>query len=351
MKDTAIYNSRLIKNYVEYLTEQHPEVDIVALLNYAEITSYQLEDGGHWFSQRQVNLFHEGMQQQTKEPNIPKNVGRNTPFSKSAGTVSQYALGFITPSVAYSVLGKLYLFLSRACTIHTRSLGSNQIEINVIPNPGIEEKNFQCEYRIGTFEAIAKLFTTKFANVEHPTCIQRGGDCCRYIISWGKTPALLWKRIRNYIILSSFGICHAFIYILPGMQWVGPVLLYIFFAMICSLYSEYVEKKELEVSLKNQGDLANSLLDEINIRYNNTMLVQEIGQATSMILDSEKLFKLIMEAMENRLDFDRGMIMLSNQEKTRLVYTVGYGYNPEHEEYLTGIEFHLDNPQSKGPVI
>jgi PAS domain S-box-containing protein len=81
------------------------------------------------------------------------------------------------------------------------------------------------------------------------------------------------------------------------------------------------------------------------------MLVQEIGQATAMVLDSEKLLKLVITAMENRLDFDRGMILLANKEKSRLVYAIGYGYNPEHEEKLAKVEFHLDRPHSRGPAV
>ena len=353
MKDIPLYNSRLIKNYVEYLKEHQPEVNINTLLDYAGITTYQLEDGGHWFSQRQVDLFHEGMTLQTNDPDIPKNVGRHVPFSKAAGAVSQYALGFITPSVAYSVLGKLHHIFSRHCTIHTRSLGSNKVEVVATPNPGVEEKQYQCENRIGTFESIAKLFTAKFASIEHPTCIHRGGNSCRYIISWKKTPSLLWKTIRNYVALSAFVVCPALFFILHDTEWLWavPVLLYVFLVLIFIFYSEHVEKRELAVNLKNQGDLADTLLDEINIRYNNALLIQEIGQATAMIMDSDKLLKLVMEVMEKRLDFDRGLIMLANDERTHLIYTVGFGYNPEHEEYLTSVEFHLDGPPSKRPAV
>ncbi len=353
MNDAGLYSSRLIKNYIEYLNEHHPDVNIDTLLNYAGITTYQLEDGGHWFSQRQIDLFHEGMTQQTKDPDIPKNVGRNAPFSKAGGAVSQYALGFITPSVAYSVLGKLHHFFSRASTIHVRSLGRNQVEIVVTPNPGVEEKPFQCQYRLANFEAIAKLFTTKFASVEHPTCIHKGGGSCRYIISWEKVPSFTWKTVRNYVALSAFVVCPILFFILHDTEWAWavPVLLYVLLVFIFVFYSEYVEKKELAINLKKQGDLADNLLGEINIRYNNALLIQEIGQATSMILDSEKLLKLVMEAMEKRLDFDRGMIMLANQDRTRLVYAIGYGYNPEHEEFLTGVAFHLNRPNSRGPTV
>ncbi|KUG21549.1 hypothetical protein ASZ90_008706 [hydrocarbon metagenome] len=70
-----------------------------------------------------------------------------------------------------------------------------------------------------------------------------------------------------------------------------------------------------------------------------------------MILDIEKLLKFIMESLEKRLDFDRGMVMLANKQKDSLVYTVGYGHNPRDESYLKNIKFHLDNPLSKGTAV
>ncbi|MGZ6208296.1 MAG: GAF domain-containing protein, partial [Syntrophales bacterium] len=353
MKDIPLYNSRIIKNYVEYLNEHHPEIDIGALLNHAGITTYQLEDGGHWFTQSQINLFHEIMRDKVGDPDIARKVGRNVPFSKATGAVTQYVLGFITPSTAYATLGKLYPLLSRAVTTSTRHLQSNQIELVTTPNPGVQEEFFQCQNRIGNFEAWAKLFTNKLANVEHTVCVHKGGDSCRYIISWEKTPSLIWKRIRNYIVLSAFVVCPALFFILHDhpWAWMTPISLYVALVLAFIFYSEYVEKKEFAISLKHHGDLANSLLDEINIRYNHAKLIQEIGQATSMIMDRERLIKLVIAAMKNRLDFDRGMIMLADQEKSHLVYTAGYGYNPEHEKYLIGMAFHLDKPHSRGPAV
>jgi PAS domain S-box-containing protein len=58
-----------------------------------------------------------------------------------------------------------------------------------------------------------------------------------------------------------------------------------------------------------------------------------------------------METVKKRLNFDRGLIMLANQERTRLVYRVGYGYSPEEEGILKSAEFDLDNPKSRGPFV
>ena len=57
--NTPLYNSRIIKNYVEYLRVYYPDIDISPLLKYAYIESYQLDDEGHWLTQKQVDCFHE----------------------------------------------------------------------------------------------------------------------------------------------------------------------------------------------------------------------------------------------------------------------------------------------------
>ncbi len=81
------------------------------------------------------------------------------------------------------------------------------------------------------------------------------------------------------------------------------------------------------------------------------MLIQEIGQATSKILDIDRLIKQVTSIMEKRLDFDRGMIMLSNEKKTRLVYCEGYGYDQNQEQLLRQTTLHLDKPESKGIFV
>ena len=145
---------------------------------------------------------------------------------------------------------------------------------------------------------------------------------------------------------------------LLAIAFVLPVKYIITFGslLICvilgtSYYGYYLEKKDIYEKMEIQGNAANRLLDQIRISYNNALLVQEIGQATSMILEINQLLAFIMEALEKRLDFDRGVIMLANREKTRLVYTIGYGYSQEHREYLENIEFHLDNPNSRGAFV
>jgi hypothetical protein len=250
MEDIPLYNSKIIKNYIEYLQMNYPEIDIGPIFDYAGITRYQLEDGGHWFTQKQIDRFQKILNKKLPDSNIPREVGRQFTTSKTSGVVSQYVLGFITPTSAYAMIEKLQPILSRASAIHSKSLGSDRFEVTVKPKPGVTENPGQCENRIGTYESIAKLFTNKLAHIEHPTCLHRGGDVCRYVITWETTPFLLWKRIRNYSILAGIGLCSVLAFFLPGLLLFMAALSCTVLVMALSLYSKHLEVKELGTNLK-----------------------------------------------------------------------------------------------------
>ncbi len=346
-----LYNSRIIKNWVEYLKIHYPDVDIAILLEYAGIKSYQLDDEGHWLSQNQIDRFHEKLAENTNNPDIAREVGRYTVNSRSSGALRQYLLGFISPRTAYEVIEKINARLSRAAIMKIKPIGSNRIEIRATLIPHATEKSYQCDYRYGALEAVAKLFTNKFAKIEHPVCIHKGGDCCLYLISWEKTRIYTWKLIRNLSFIVGFIACAASVTLLPPAYWDVLVLTFLLAVIGTALYTEHKEKIDLITTIQNQGNAADRLIDQINTSYNNALLVQEIGQATSMILEIKPLLAFIMESLEKRLDFDRGMIMLANRDHTRLIYSIGYGYSEEHREYLENMEFHLDNPLSRGAFV
>ena len=351
MDDAALYNSKITRNYVEYLRTFHPEVSIQELLEYAGIPSFQLEDSGHWLTQRQVDRFHEILVRKTGTSDISRKAGRLTGFSKASGALPQYVLGFLSPASAYAVLSKLYPLLSRASTLQTRNLGDSQVEVIATPNPGVAEKPYQCENRIGTFEAIAKMFTSRFADIVHPECIHRGDRHCRYRITWERTPSYIWQRIRDYLFLALAVTSPVLIHTMPGTSWLLSIVSGALLATSAALYAEFLEKKRLAENIKNHGELAGKLLDEINIRYNNALLIHEIGQATSMILHTDDVLKYVVDVLHKRLDFDRGMILLADRDRRKLTYSMGYGYNGEHESYLKTLAFNLDNPESKGVLV
>ena len=347
----SLYNSRIINNYVEYVKEVYPQLNIDPILKYAGIKSYEIEDQGHWFSQRQVDRFQEILSLKTGDPDLPRKVGRYAVSSQASGTIRQYALGFTTPASAYRMLERLSSNLSRAFTLKVKQITRNKVEVTIKPEPGVQEKPYQCENRLGLFESISSLFTSKFAKIEHPVCLQKGGEVGLYIITWEISSALTWKRVRNYSLVLGMLVSLVLLFVLPITPWAVFSLFFALLTLTFSFYSSRLEKNDLLKTIETQGDAAKGHLDEMNIRYNNALLIQEIGQATSTILDIDKLIITVVSLMKKRLDFDRGMIMLANKKKTRLVYAAGYGYEKEQEEFLRETKFHLDNPESKGVFV
>ncbi len=65
--------------------------------------------------------------------------------------------------------------------------------------PGVREREYQCENRMGFWEALTTAFNYELPKIEHPECVFKGGKLCRYIVSWQESPTIKWKKIRNLI--------------------------------------------------------------------------------------------------------------------------------------------------------
>ena len=348
---SPIYSSRITKTYLEYIKNSYPDIDTDSILEYSGMTRYEVEDPAHWFTQDQTDRFQEILVKKTGNPKLAREAGRYASSSEGLGPVKQYTLGFIKPTSVFLLMEKIYPMISRGSTVKVKKMGADRVEIISTPKSGVNEKPYQCENRIGTFESLGRYFTNKFANVDHPLCFHKGDHACHYIISWRETTSLIWKRVRNYFLSISIVGSLGLFFVLPIMSWATIFLLCTVITLTFSFYSDHLEKKELSETLKTQGDAAKDLIDEMAIRQNNALLIQEIGQATSSILNTDSLIKAVVRIMELRTDFDRGMIMLVNHDNTRLYYTAGYGYIKEKEDILQQTEFHLDNPESKGVFV
>jgi class 3 adenylate cyclase len=346
-----LYNSRLTKNYVEYIKTFHPAVAVEDLLDYAWIKDYELEDQGHWFSQWQVDRFHDRLMQKTGDSKLPRKVGRFAASSQASGALKNYILGFVTPGAAYWLFEKIAAHMTRAMTFKSRKLGSYKFEITCRPNAGVVLQPYQCENLLGQLEALSKLFTGKLPRVDHPECIHKGQGVCRYVITIEKTPVYIWRTLRPLLILPTAAVCAALHFVMPSLSWGVLTLLFASAFLSVSCYFEHSEKGELSKTLETQQEAVKELLEQINFRYKDTRLIKEIGQAASMLVDVGRLLNSVMKSIETNLDFDRGGIWLADEEKTRLVYKAGFGYQPELEGILGATDFHLDKAESRGMAV
>lgn len=351
-KESAqLYNIRIIRTYIEYLEKYYPDVCIEEVLEYAGITRYELDDLGVWYTQETADRFQEIFIRLTKNENISRDAGRYVVSSTSYKFIRQFIYGSINPRIAYALLPTIHAKVSKGAHITVHPAGPNTLTVISTPLPGVKERRFQCQNRIGQLEALAAAFTGRQATVEHTHCFHDGAGHCEYQISWIEPHFLKLKRWRNRVLLGGLSLCGLLSFFLPHHY--NIMLLASILALSCGLTLGwwYLAMLEFKKQVEDQAHTADLLILEASIRSNEANLVQEIGQAVSKFLDIEDMLDKVMDKLKQRLDFDRGMVFLANADKTRLVFKSGYGFTDEQEEFFRRNEFHLDKPESKGPFI
>jgi HD-GYP domain-containing protein (c-di-GMP phosphodiesterase class II) len=347
-----LYNSRILNSYLSLIKSQYNYININELLAYARIESYQADDEGHWFTQEQMNKFHEILLNKTNNKDIAREAGKFASSPGALGMMRRYVLGLIGPENAYELIGKYASKLTRSSTYNVKTIGSNSVEIKVTPNEGVVEKPFQCENRQGFWEGISILFNYSLPKIEHPECIFKGGKSCRYIVSWQESRAKKWKKICNITGLVFLSISIFLPMFFPPMVSALKISLFISAFLILFTISKSIEVNELKSAVTNLSESSDILIDQMNLVYENSLLVNEIGQALSRENDINGILNKVANVLKNRLDFDRGLVLLVNENKTRLVSRAGYGYElDELSKFMMSSGFRLDRPESKGVFV
>ena len=106
MNDHPLYNSRIIRTYVEYLQKYYPDLTIDSMLGQAGMTASEIRDGAHWFTQNQVDSFYKKARSETGNPNIAREAGRFSASAEGLGAAKQYTLGLMNLTSIYLLMGK-----------------------------------------------------------------------------------------------------------------------------------------------------------------------------------------------------------------------------------------------------
>jgi HD-GYP domain-containing protein (c-di-GMP phosphodiesterase class II) len=346
-----LYNSRIIDTYLKLIRSRYSYINIGELLSYAKMEPYQVEDEGHWFTQEQVNLFYERLQKLSGNKGIAREAGRYAASPDALGIMRPYVLGLVGPAKAYEIVGKVASNFTRSSSYESRLLAPNKAEISVAVKEGVSEELFQCENREGYLETIAMIFGYNPPKIEHPECIFRGGNVCRYIVSWEESKAIFWKRMGRIGALLLLPIFIGSVFLDPYLTFTTLLPVSLSAILLLNWYAANIEGLELRSAIENLKGTGDKLLDQINLNYNNILTLNEVGQALSKRIDINDILEEVVQILENRLDYDRGMVFLADQDKTKLIYQAGFGYTYEQFTMLRTTDFHLNNPASKGAFV
>ena len=343
--DSLVYSSRIIKVYLDYLRRHYPDIDPEEIITPAGIRRAEVDDPGFWYSQKQAVQMHAIMVSKTGDPNLSRAAGRYTARSKALGPIRQFVLSLVSPLTVYRHARKLYRIMSRGAQLKVESLTSHKIKITATPMPAIEEAQFQCENRMGSFEGLAGLFSDRLAYVKHTECLHSGGRHCEYIISWKPTLAFTLKKLNHLLLAGSVLLAGGLIFVLPTSTWGAVVACLAVLTMSLTLMSGYLEKRELSRTLNEHLARIKEPQTDADLMYNNALLVQKLGRETARIFDLETYLHTVMDVMGTRLGFDRGAILMADDHGNEFRVAASYGYTQDEIQLLNSAQEYLADPQ------
>ncbi len=350
LDDQPLYSSRIINTYIQLIKKRYSFINLDELLKQSKMKSYQIEDEGHWFTQQQVDLFYENVKKLTRNNGIAREAGRYAASPEAMGIMRQFILGCVDPATAYLMIEKAVPNFTKSSIFKVNQIHSSAVEIIVETNVSVCEKHYQCENRIGYIEAVSLIFNYRLPKVKHPECMFDGGKVCRYIVSWKSSRSAFCKKIRNYITIPMLAVCATTCFTIPKLS-LPLVLGSLFIFLSLSLYSEILHKNEYKFALNSLMGSSDKLLNQINVTYNNAMLANELGQSINKKLSVEGVANEVIQVIQKRLDYDRGLILMVDKQRKNLVFQSGFGYTKNQLETLRRTDFHLDNPKSKGIFV
>jgi hypothetical protein len=346
-----LYNSRIIKTFLKLVKSRYSYVSIPKLLAYADMEPYQIEDDGHWFTQIQVDRFYELLVKLTGNHGIAREAGQFNASPEAIGIMARYVLGFASPAKVFEVIGTLADSLTRSSHFEYKRLSRSEIEITVQPESGCFEKAYQCENRIGYFEAIVAGFNYRLPHIEHAECIFKGGKACKYRISWRESAAATWKRIRNILVLCAATALAVVAVFLPASSLLTTAIIGIFALLAVTLVGERLENREMGSAIDNLRSTAENAFERGNRNYDHALMINEIGHIISKYNQTDVLLSQVIDILGKRLDYDRGLILLANKDKSNLEFRSAFGYGPALIEEIKSARFHLDRPESRGVLV
>jgi len=355
--EKPLYNSRIVDTYARFLKSRYKNVDIDAILEYAGMNSYEVADQWHWFTQSQVDRFHEKAVELTHNENIAREAGRFAASPDTLGVVKQFLLASLSPSRAFELVGRTSAKLTRSADYEGRILKTNQVEVTVRPRPGATEKPYQCQNRMGFFDALVSMFSHQLPNISHPECIFRGQPVCRYIISWKITPATIWKQWRNYFLCLSSVVSLALslltLFGVLTLPWLLTFLVAVFVILgILTDVSRRYEMQSLQENLTNIKDTADQLMDRITANIDDALMAIHLGETISRHTTVDEILQSVVQILDDRMNYDRGLILLRPDEEEILHVAAHFGYAKERQQrMLRRMYIRMDNPHSKGVFV
>lgn len=133
---------------------------------------------------------------------------------------------------------------------------------------------------------------------------------------------------------------------LPYTLW-AFVVVSVVIGVMPLLYTIHRDNVNLRRRVRDSERAAEKVVTELRHDYDSAVITNKIAQLIVKQTQLDGILSTVTDVLETDFRYERGMVLLTNSEKTRLTYSIGYGYTEEQERYLKKSSFYLDRPESK----
>ncbi len=325
------FNSQLFNNYIHYIKDIHPDIDITKVLNAAGIESWEL-DPGHWFSQEAVERFYYAAREATGNPNIAVDAAKHTANVWPKNFIREMVLFLLSPTNLYAQFGRLTSLYCKDVTATSKKISKNHYEIVLNWLEGSNPKKFQCDRYLSYVSGAPIIFGQPEAKVKHTECyFNNKGSRCVYHVYLEPSPS---QRI-NLIIKLILCMSPVGLFLFSGSF--STLIAYILSAVsvVASLawFSERKDKRSILDSCARQTMEPSDLYMSYAKYYNSAGIVSSVGYALSRITSVEKSIEKLAEILL-QFEHSKGIIAIIDHDTIKPAFQTILIFNEQKNDYI-----------------
>ncbi len=337
----GIYNSKLFLLFFEYFEYKGISFDEEKILQKAGIEKLMLFNRDYWVTADQADRFYAACDEVFGNENLALEVGRFISQSVGISPFRLYLLGQYSLRSLYQNFAFLYNLFARDIKITDTRIKASRVELDVISAGGATQKEYQCDFRRGILEAIGQFYNGKMSKVTINDCTTRDKNTWKYIITWENSSFSWFIILRRIFLAVSSGALVGLFFFLSLEAFLAATLIMISLGLGLTALLYYFKSKKQESLLKSTMTMSRSYISEIHQRHHQALIIKEISNVSTAVLDINLLLQTIMRIFSRYTSYDRGMVLLFDRGEDRLLYRAGYGFHEKEEKLLRENEFFI----------
>ena len=299
-KETSCIHTKAILEYVRahnqgdvsfLLRDLHPEIDVL------EDPEGFLLDPNNWVSCALISELYKRARTALNDDMAPMKMAKYAIENASLGYIQEiFVKAFWSYKMALKHAQKINDKFNLSKTVELVRIKGNEgvVRLHWLKSKGMTKD--LCLYNQGHYMNMPQIWGGRPLSLVEHCCAFEGGPYCEYQLRW---PA----KNRFHEIFSRF------------------------FGSKRVLMQTIEEMEEGKKLIERKYEEVNNLNLQLNHKIRQLIALQETGKAILSVLDLDQLLAVIMSLLANVCHIHRAVIMLVNEEESRLEYVYGAGFS------------------------